>query len=130
MTIASSAVLAIVFQEPEAERFAAAIASTPTRLMSTVNWLETLMVVEGRYGAESADDALLIMQSLDIQPLAFDREQMIEARAAWRRFGKGRHPAALNLGDCCAYAAALIRAEPLLYKGQDFSRTDITAAEW
>jgi ribonuclease VapC len=130
MTIASSAVLAIVFQEPEAKRFAAAIASTPTRLMSTVNWLETLMVVEGRYGAESADDALLIMQSLDIQPLAFDREHMIEARAAWRRFGKGRHPAALNLGNCCAYAVALIRAEPLLYKGQDFSRTDITAAEW
>jgi ribonuclease VapC len=130
MTIDASAILAIVFQEPEAERFAAAIASTPTRLMSTVNWLETLMVVEGRYGAESADDALLIMQSLDIQPLAFDREHMIEARAAWRRFGKGRHPAALNLGDCCAYAAALIRAEPLLYKGQDFSRTDIAAAEW
>jgi ribonuclease VapC len=130
MTIDSSAVLAIVFQEPEAERFAAAIASTPMRLMSTVNWLETLMVVEGRYGAESADDALLIMQSLDIQPLVFDREQMTEARAAWRRFGKGRHPAALNLGDCCAYAVALTRAEPLLYKGQDFSKTDITAAEW
>jgi ribonuclease VapC len=130
MTIDSSAVLAIVFQEPEAERFAAAIASTPVRFMSTVNWLETLMVVEERYGAESADDALLIMQSLDIQPLVFDREQMTEARAAWRRFGKGRHPAALNLGDCCAYAAALTRAEPLLYKGQDFSKTDITAAEW
>jgi ribonuclease VapC len=130
MTIDSSAVLAIVFQEPEAERFAAAIASTPMRLMSTVNWLETLMVVEGRYGAESADDALLIMQSLDIQPLVFDREQMTEARAAWRRFGKGRHPAALNLGDCCAYAVALTHAEPLLYKGQDFSKTDITAAEW
>ena len=130
MTIDSSAVLAIVFQEPEAERFAAAIASTPMRLMSTVNWLETLVVVEGRYGAESADDALLIMQSLDIQPLVFDREQMTEARAAWRRFGKGRHPAALNLGDCCAYAVALTRAEPLLYKGQDFSKTDITAAEW
>src|SRR3982751_4178810 len=86
--------------------------------------------LDRRYGAESADDALLIMQSLDIQPLVFDREQMTEARAAWRRFGKGRHPAALNLGDCCAYAAALTRAEPLLYKGQDFSKTDITAAEW
>jgi ribonuclease VapC len=72
----------------------------------------------------------LVMQSLDIQPLVFDREQMTEARAAWRRFGKGRHPAALNLGDCCAYAVALTRAEPLLYKGQDFSKTDITAAEW
>ena len=55
---------------------------------------------------------------------------MIEAHTAWRPFGKGRHPAALNLGDCCAYAAALTHAEPLLYKGQDFSKTDITAAEW
>ena len=130
MVLDSSSVLAIVFQEPEAERFAFAIAAAPTRLISAVNWLETLMVVEGRYGAEPADDALLILQSLEVQILPFDREQMIEARAAWHRFGKGRHPAALNLGDCCAYAAALTRGEPLLYKGQDFSRTDIMAAEW
>ena len=63
MTIDSSSVLAIVFQEPEAERFAAAIAAASTRWMSAVNWLETLMVVEGRYGAESADDTLLILQT-------------------------------------------------------------------
>jgi ribonuclease VapC len=130
MMIDSSSMLAIAFQEPEAERFASAIAAAPTRFMSTVNWLETLMAVEGRYGVESADDTLLILQSLAIQPLPFDREQMIEAHMAWRRFGKGQHPAALNMGDCCAYAAALAHAEPLLYKGHDFSKTDITAAEW
>ena len=130
MTIDSSSVLAIVFQEPEAERFASAIAAASTRWMSAVNWLETLMVVEGRHGAESADDTLLILQNLAVQIVPFDQEQMIEAHTAWRRFGKGRHPAALNLGDCCAYAAALTRTEPLLYKGQDFSKTDITAAEW
>jgi ribonuclease VapC len=130
MTIDSSAVLAIVFQEPEAQRMAAVIASSTVRRMSAVNWLEVLMVVEGRYGAESADDALLILQDLEVDPVPFDREQMLEARAAWQRFGKGRHPAGLNLGDCCAYAAAVIGDEPLLYKGEDFPKTDVLRAEW
>jgi ribonuclease VapC len=130
MMIDSSAILAIVFQEPGAERIAAVIASSPVRRMSTVNWLETLMVVEGRYGAESADDALLILRELAIEPVPFDYEQMTEARSAWQRFGKGRHPAALNLGDCCAYAAAVTHAEPLLYKGDDFSKTGLARVEW
>ena len=65
-----------------------------------------------------------------MEPAPFDHAQMVEARTAWRRFGKGRHPAALNLGDCCAYAAAVTHAEPLLYKGDDFSRTDLPRAEW
>ncbi len=98
--------------------------------MSAVNWLEVLMVVQGRYGAESADDALLILQDLEVDPVPFDREQMLEARAAWQRFGKGRHPAALNLEDCCAYAAAVTGDEPLLYKGEDFPKTDVLRAEW
>ncbi|MEO8128492.1 MAG: type II toxin-antitoxin system VapC family toxin [Bryobacteraceae bacterium] len=130
MTIDSSAILAIVFQEPEAQRMAAAIASATARHMSAVNWLEVLLVAEGRFGAESADDALLILQDLQVEPVPFDREQMLEARSAWRRFGKGRHPAALNLGDCCAYAAAVIHEQPLLYKGDDFPKTDIPPAEW
>ncbi len=88
------------------------------------------MVVEGRLGVESADDAQLILRELEVEALPFDREQMIEARAAWRRFGKGRHPAALNLGDCCAYAAALVTGDELLYKGDDFSKTDIAAVAW
>jgi len=128
MVIDSSAILAIVFQEPESEAFARAIAGDETRLMSTVSWLETLIVVEGRYGPESSDDALLILRDLEIQAVPFDPEQMREARRAWRRFGKGRHPAGLNLGDCCSYALAAIRSEPLLFKGDDFSRTDITRA--
>ena len=128
--IDSSAILAIVFQEPEAERIAQAIAASAVRGMSAVNWLETLLVVEGRHGAESADDALLILQDLEVEAVTFDREQMLEARAAWRRFGKGRHRAGLNLGDCCAYAAAVTRNEPLLYKGEDFSLTDVGRAEW
>jgi ribonuclease VapC len=128
--IDSSAVLALVFEEPESARIATAIAAATRRRMSTVNWLETLMVVEGRLGVESADDAQLILRELEVEALPFDREQMIEARAAWRRFGKGRHPAALNLGDCCAYAAALVTGDELLYKGDDFSKTDIAAVAW
>ena len=71
----SSSVLAIVFQKPEVEQFAAAIATTPTPWMSTVNWFETLMIVEGHYGAESADDAFLILQSLAVHPLPFARNR-------------------------------------------------------
>ena len=130
MIIDSSAILAIVFDEPEAVRMANAIAAASSRRMSAVNWLETLMVAEGRHGPESADDALLILREFEVEALAFDRDQMIEARSAWKRFGKGRHPAALNLGDCCAYAAALTSKDELLYKGGDFSRTDIATASW
>ncbi len=130
MVIDASAIIAIVLEEPEAERMAAAIAAAGNRKMSAVNWLETLMVVEGRLGAASADDALLILRELEVEAVPFSRQQMIEARAAWKRFGKGHHPAALNLGDCCAYATALIMGEELLFKGNDFSRTDIPAAKW
>lgn len=130
MVIDSSAILAIVFQEPKARQMAEAIVRAPVRRMSAVNWLESLLVVEARHGAESADETLLILRDLEIQALPFDLDQMHEARAAWRRFGKGRHPAGLNLGDCCAYAAAITSGEPLLYKGDDFQKTDVNAAEW
>jgi ribonuclease VapC len=130
MIIDSSAVLAIAFQEPEAERFATAIAEAPERAISAVNWLEVMMVVESRNGEESADDVLLILEQLGVETLAFDAGQAYEAREAWRRFGKGRHPAGLNLGDCCAYAAANIKGRPLLFKGRDFEQTDVAQAHW
>ena len=130
MVIDSSAILAIAFQEPEARRMAGAISHAPRRLMSAVNWLETLIVAESRHGGESADATLLLMRDLDIEAVPFDLEQMHEARCAWQRFGKGRHPAALNLGDCCAYAAAITSGEPLLYKGEYFQKTDVDQAPW
>ena len=130
MVIDSSAILAIVFQEPEARRMAEAIARAPLRRMSAVNWLESLLVVEARHGIESADETLLILRDLEIQAMPFDLDQMHAARAAWQRFGKGRHPAGLNLGDCCAYAAAITSIEPLLCKGEDFQKTDVPLAEW
>ncbi len=130
MIIDSSAILAIVFGEPEAPRMALAIAQAPVRQMSAVNWFETLMVVEGRYGRASSDETLLILKTLEVEALAFDAAQITEARSAWQRYGKGRHPAALNLGDCCAYATAIITGQKLLFKGEDFGQTDVQLADW
>jgi ribonuclease VapC len=130
MIVDSSAVLAIAFNEPEAERFAKAIAESPERSISAVNWLEVMMVVESRHGEESADDVLLILQQLGVETLAMDAEQAFEAREAWRQFGKGRHAAGLNMGDCAAYAASVVTGRPLLFKGQDFPKTGIAAAPW
>jgi ribonuclease VapC len=130
MIVDSSAILAIAFQEPEAARFVSAIINAAERHISAVNWLETMMVVESRWGVEAADDALLMMGQLGVQPLPFDGVHMQEAHEAWRSYGKGRHPAALNLGDCCAYAASKIEGQPLLFKGNDFERTDVDKANW
>lgn len=130
MVIDSSAILAIILGEPEAEQFAGRIASDHARRMSAVNWLETLMVAESRLGEESADETLLIMQQFGIKSVAFDSEHVFEAQRAWRRFGEGHHPAALNMADCAAYAAATIAGEPLLFKGDDFAKTDVAQVEW
>lgn len=74
--------------------------------------------------------ALLILEQLEVVPVPFDVPQMHEARDAWRRYGKGRHLAALNMGDCCAYASAMVKGEPLLFKGEDFPKTDVEGAPW
>jgi ribonuclease VapC len=128
MIVDSSAILAIAFQEPEAGRFASAIVEATERHMSSVNWLETMMVIESRAGIQAADDVLLILGQLAVETLPFDEAHMHEAHEAWRRYGKGRHPASLNLGDCCAYAASKIEGRPLLFKGSDFEKTDVEPA--
>jgi ribonuclease VapC len=130
MIVDSSAILAIAFQEPEAGRFASAIVRSPERHISSVNWLETMMVMENHSGAAAVDDVRLVLNELAIGTLPFDEVHMHEALEAWRRYGKGRHPAALNLGDCCAYAASKVETRPLLFKGNDFSRTDVETASW
>lgn len=130
MVIDSSAIIAIVFRESEAQRFVAAILAAPQRRMPVVNWLETMIVVESRYGRESADEARLMLEELEVRPLPMDLRQLHEAVDAWRRYGKGRHAAALNMGDCCAYAAAVLHNEELLFKGGDFARTDVVKADW
>ena len=96
--------------------------------MSVANMLEVSMVVEGRGGAEAGHELDAFLQRAEIEPAPVTAEHLKAARRAWRRFGKGRHPAALNFGDCFAYALAQVVGEPLLYKGEDFARTDIPAA--
>jgi ribonuclease VapC len=130
MIIDSSAIVAIVFREPEAERLASAILAAPHRLMPVANWLEVMIVVESRFGREAANGTRILLEELEIRPHPMDPSQLSEAIEAWRRYGKGRHPAGLNLGDCCAYAAAVSSGEDLLFKGNDFAQTDVTAAAW
>lgn len=125
MVIDSSAILAILLGEQEAELYAKAIADDPKRLMSTFSALETGIVIEAKKGEEGGRewDILLYRTAIDIIP--FTPDQYTLAREAWRQYGKGRHPAALNIGDCCSYALAKFSGEPLLFKGNDFNRTDL-----
>ena len=128
MIVDSSAVLAVLYREPDAERFETAIASAPNCRMSVANALEAYIVVEGRGGMAAGDalDRFLKAAVIDLAPVT--AEHLEAARRARRRFGKGNHRAALNFGDCFAYALADVTGEPLLFKGEDFARTDVEAA--
>ena len=128
MIVDSSAVLAALYREPDAERFETATASAPSCRMSVANALEASIVVEGRGGmaAGHALDRFLKDAVIELAPVT--AEQLEAARRAWRRFGKGPPPAALNFGDCFAHALAEVTGEPLLFKGENFARTDIEAA--
>jgi ribonuclease VapC len=125
MVIDTSAVLAIFLAEPERKQFLDLILQSGRRLISAASVLETGMVLESKRG-ESAGrefDLFLVRTNLEIVPV--DAEQVETARSAWRRFGKGRNPAALNYGDCFTYALAKWSGEPLLAKGEDFVKTDL-----
>jgi ribonuclease VapC len=124
----SSALLAILQEEPEAERLLRAIAVARPRLLSTANFLETSIVIESRYGSEGGRDLDLLIAKLEIDVVAFTRKQADIARRAYRAFGKGVDWAGLNFGDCFAYALATDTGAPLLFKGDDFTRSDVTAA--
>jgi ribonuclease VapC len=125
MTLDTSAVLAILQDESERAAFVALIEAAPRRLMSAVSVLEAAMVLEGRRGDDAGTDLDLFLQRASIETVPFDPEQLAVARAGFRRFGKGRHPAGLNFGDCAAYALAQWSGEPLLFKGTDFAATDV-----
>ena len=127
MVIDSSALVAILLGEPGAAEIAAAIERRSPRLLSAANLLEVSMVVEARKGEAAGRELDLLLYRGEIEIVPVDRDQAEEARAAWRRFGKGRHAAALNYGDCFAYALAKTRRMPLLFRGDDFSQTDISA---
>jgi len=112
--------------EPDAEQFELALDTDPVRLMSAASVLEAAIVVEARFGEAGGQalDALLSTAQISIVPVTV--EQIATARQAYRSYGKGRHPAALNFGDCFSYALAKTTGELLLFKGNDFSQTDIT----
>ena len=129
IAIDSSALVAILRREPEADRFLQAIAAADGRLLSSVSLLETSMVLAGRTGDATAwADLDALVARAGVQVVAQDAELTEAARQAFLRYGKGRHPAALNLGDCASYALAKTRGVPLLFKGHDFPQTDLTAA--
>lgn len=127
MVVDSSAVLAILFDEPERDAFSDALAAAGVRLMSTVNALETAVVVSSRKGPYGARELDLLLHRAEFDVVPFTSDHLRLARDAYERYGKGRHPAGLNLGDCCAYALARHAGEPLLFKGDDFPRTDVVS---
>jgi ribonuclease VapC len=125
--VETSAVVAVVLGEPDAERFVEALTVPALRLISAANLVEAGIVVEARQGPDAARDLAYLLEevAIDVEPV--DAAQARLAVDAWRRFGKGRHPAGLNLGDCFAYALARHRGEPLLFKGNDFTQTDVAS---
>ncbi|MEZ5351906.1 MAG: type II toxin-antitoxin system VapC family toxin [Bryobacteraceae bacterium] len=125
MTLDTSAVLAILQNEPERAEFVALIEEAPRRLISSVSVLEAAMVLEGRRGEDAGRDLDLFLQRAAIETVPFDAAQLAMARLAFRRFGQGRHAAGLNFGDCAAYALARWSGEALLFKGSDFTATDV-----
>jgi ribonuclease VapC len=128
MVLDSSAVLAILFNEPERDAFATAVAEAGQRLISTVNAFEAGIVVSARKGPAGGRELDLLLHHAGIVLVPFNEDQLRLAREAWERYGRGRHPAGLNLGDCCAYALSRHSGEPLLFKGADFARTDVARA--
>lgn len=128
MVIDTSALIAILFGEPEALSFTKAIADESQKMISSFNALESGIVVEARKGEAGGRELDLLMHRARIEIVAMNADQAELARVAWRKYGKGNHPAGLNIGDCCAYALAKYSGEPLLFKGNDFNQTDIRAA--
>lgn len=125
MVIDSSAVIAMLAGEPEGPRFAELIATSSVRLMSAVSRLEAGMVIESRKGPGGRRDLDRFLGEARVQIVDFSQRDADAALEAWRRFGKGRHAAALNFGDCCTYALCQSSGEPLLAKGGDFPQTDL-----
>jgi ribonuclease VapC len=130
MVVDSSALVAVVLGEPEAEAFLGAMRSTAEPMhVSPVSVVESSIVLEARQGPDATRDLHLLLAGVAADISAADAIQAQLAFAAWQRFGKGRHSAALNLGDCFSYALAKSLGQPLLFKGRDFSQTDIIAAD-
>ena len=125
MVLDTSALLAILMNESEATACAVAIEADPIRLLSAANLVETSIVIEARVGDAGGRELDLLLHKAAIEIVPVDADQAEIARHAYRQFGRGRHPAGLNYGDCFAYALARSAGEPLLCKGEDFRKTDV-----
>ncbi len=128
IVVDTSAVVAALSGEPERARVNEVLAGAAITLMSAANYLECSIVLAARYGNEGVHDLRLYLHEAGVEIVPVDRDQADVALDAWMRFGKGRHPAALNFGDCFAYALASLRDARLLFVGVDFVRTDVAAA--
>ncbi len=125
MVIDTSALVAILQAEPERMSMLAALARDARRLVSAVTVLEAGMVLEGRFGPAAKANLELFLFDAQTEIVPFDSRQAQAAVRAWQTYGKGRHPAQLNMGDCCVYGLAKATGEPVLAKGFDFPKTDI-----
>ena len=128
MIVDTSAIMALLLKEPEASAFGAALAEQPRAAISAATLVELCMVAESSAEPAVCAEVEALVAGAGIEVVPFTAEQAALAREGWRRFGKGRHPVGLNLGDCFAYALAQERGEPLLFKGEDFARTDVRRA--
>jgi ribonuclease VapC len=129
MVVDTSALAAIVFGEPDAERFSDALVRHGGDVFIGASTLvETAIVVLARQGDEALNDLWILLDRVGVTIHPFDHGQSVVAINAWKRFGKGRHPAALYFGDCHSYATAKTLGAELLFKGNDFTLTDIPSA--
>jgi ribonuclease VapC len=128
MVLDSSAIVAIHLKEPGYERLIEAIEGAELVVIGTPTLLETAMVLSSRLGQDARPMISAFLRRVSAEVVAFSEEHWEAAASAFLRFGRGRHPAALNLGDCMAYAVASVASLPLLFKGEDFARTDIERA--
>lgn len=125
MVLDTSALLVLLLEELEAEDFRIAVEEDATRLVSAATLLETALVIEARKGEPGGRELDTLIQKADVVIVPVEAEHVLEARRAYRRFGRGRHSAGLNFGDVFAYALARVSGESLLFKGDDFTKTDI-----
>jgi len=124
----TSAILAIVFREPELDEFLRKIGAAPTVGVGGPTLVETTTILAARLGEQGRRLLSLMIERAGVVVISFDPPHSQLAIEAWLRFGRGRHPAGLNFGDCLAYATARLAGRPLLCKGDDFSKTDLALA--
>lgn len=128
MVLDTSALVAILRDEPERVEFVQLVTTADDPLISAATLVETSIVLQAKFGDDSVADLDQLLQAAAVRCIAVDAEQALAAREAWARYGRGRSPAALNFGDCFSYALATATSRPLLFKGNDFLHTDVLRA--